>query len=304
MAANLLVTRFFGPPYAENAKLDFTHLYLHQISSGPNPNQEQIVAGNPATQFGKTAVNNWPVYDGLGANAKLVARAQGTHVNVSGNWYTSLTMVFVVERFEGSTLQITGTTTEDDSEWAIVGGTGEFAMARGVILIAKNVQSIDNGQIDELTFDAICRMKDKTLLTKAGPWGTQGTNTHDIQDKPARLDSVAIRHADLIDAISFSYTDQSGQSRTAGRWGGGGGTETKIQLGPNEFVTEVSGTINGAFVNSLKLVTNIETYGPFGQRLGTAFRATIPPNGHVVGFFGSSGAINDYVNSIGVYTIS
>jgi len=303
MAANFQITRYFGPPYAENAKLDFTHLYLHHISSGPNQYQEQIVAGNPETQFGKTAVNNWPIYDGVGPNAKIVARAQGTHVNVSG-WYTSLTMVFEVDRFEGSTLQITGKTTEDDSEWAIVGGTGEFAMARGVVVIARNVQSIENGQIDELTIGAICRMKEKTIFSKVGPWGTQGTNTHDIQDKPTRLDSVTIRHGDAIDAISFSYIDQSDQLRTAGRWGGSGGSETKISLGPDEVVKEVSGTVYGRFIQSLQLVTNITTYGPFGQKLGTTFKATIPANGHVVGFFGSSGAQYDYVNSIGVYTIS
>ncbi|KAF6998898.1 hypothetical protein CFC21_014980 [Triticum aestivum] len=299
--SNFKITRYFGPPYAENAKLDFNHLYLHQIFSGPNPNQEQIVAGNPTTRFGKTEVNNWPIYDGVGPNAKLVARAQGTHVNVSG-WYTSFTMVFVVERFKGSTLQITGTTIEKDSEWAIVGRTGEFVMARGVI--ARKVQSIQDGERHELTIDAICRMKNQPIHTTLGPWGTQGTNKHDIQDKPARLYSVEIRYGSLIDAISFSYIDQSGQFRTAGRWGGGGGKETKIQLGPGEVVKEVSGTVDGGFVSSLKLVTDIRTYGPFGEKRGTSFSAPVPLNGHVVGFFGSSGAKRDLVNSIGVYTVS
>uniref|UniRef100_A0A0D3HRD4 Jacalin-type lectin domain-containing protein n=1 Tax=Oryza barthii TaxID=65489 RepID=A0A0D3HRD4_9ORYZ len=68
----------------------------------------------------------------------------------------------------------------------------------------------------------------------------------------------------------------------------------QIQLGPSEYVMEVSGTY-GAYnsnvvVTSLRVATNLRAYGP-----GTSFTAS----GRVVGFFGRSGELLD---SIGVYT--
>jgi hypothetical protein len=72
----------------------------------------------------------------------------------------------------------------------------------------------------------------------------------------------------------------------------------QIELGPKEFVKEVSGTIVNV-VSSLVLVTNIKTYGPFGQEQGQRFVQTAPENACVVGFFGRSGAA---IDAIGVYT--
>lgn len=53
-----------------------------------------------------------------------------------------------------------GATTEEQGEWAIVGGTGQFAMARGVIQ-RKMHQKLADGQGDvlELTIEAFCRRK-------------------------------------------------------------------------------------------------------------------------------------------------
>uniref|UniRef100_A0A0E0BNV8 Jacalin-type lectin domain-containing protein n=1 Tax=Oryza glumipatula TaxID=40148 RepID=A0A0E0BNV8_9ORYZ len=70
----------------------------------------------------------------------------------------------------------------------------------------------------------------------------------------------------------------------------------QIQLGPSEYVMEVSGTYNSnVVVMSLRVATNLRAYGPFGRAEGTSFTAS----GRVVGFFGRSGELLD---SIGVYT--
>ena len=62
-------------------------------------------------------------------------------------------------RFKGSTLEVMGATTADDQgEWAIVGGTGDFAMARGVMK-RKVHQKVADGEVLELTVDAFCHMK-------------------------------------------------------------------------------------------------------------------------------------------------
>lgn len=96
--SSLEATRYYGPQI-ENTKLNFRNLYLHQRYDQPNPNQEVVFKGsNPPAEFGKTAVNNWEIYEGTGPDAKLVARAQGMQMN-AGNWYNSFIMVFQDERY-------------------------------------------------------------------------------------------------------------------------------------------------------------------------------------------------------------
>jgi hypothetical protein len=51
-----------------------------------------------------------------------------------------------------------------DSEWAIVGGTGVFAMARGIIE-RKFYQQINGGEIQELTISGFCRGKVRRINT-------------------------------------------------------------------------------------------------------------------------------------------
>jgi disease resistance protein RPM1 len=62
-------------------------------------------------------------------------------------------------------------------------------------------------------------------------------------------------------------------------------------------VKGVSGTIDNV-ITSLVLVTNVKTYGPFGQEKGQCFGETVPENTCVVGFFGKSGAALD---ALGLY---
>ena len=77
----------------------------------------------------------------------------------------------------------------------------------------------------------------------------------------------------------------------------------QINLGPSEFLKEVSGTY-GPFsdlpnvITSLTLVTNLCSYGPFGQPSGTPFHTRLDKTCSIVGFFGRSGA---YLDAIGVY---
>lgn len=79
----------------------------------------------------------------------------------------------------------------------------------------------------------------------------------------------------------------------------------QIHLGPSEFVTEVRGTMgpysnpSNKCITSLRFVTNIASYGPFGKGEGTPFH--IPEqsnNSSIVGFFGRGGW---YVDAIGAY---
>jgi len=140
-------------------------------------------------------------------------------------------------------------------------------------------------------------------LAKFGPWGGDGGKPRDIKMVPYILDNITISSGTIIDSIGFSYTDHYGQYHTIGPWGGKEG-KNKIQLGPSEFLTGVSGTI-GPFkslinvITSLTFVTNTRSYGPFGKGRGTQFHIQMQNNGRVIGFFGRS---NQYLNAIGVYT--
>jgi hypothetical protein len=57
-------------------------------------------------------------------------------------------------RFSGSTLEVRGITVET-GEWAVVGGTGQFAMANGIISKKLHEQRSD-GNVIELSVHAFC----------------------------------------------------------------------------------------------------------------------------------------------------
>ncbi|TVU49928.1 hypothetical protein EJB05_01272, partial [Eragrostis curvula] len=243
-------------------------------------------------------------------DAKLVARAQGLHIN-AGNWHLSFSLVFETEWFKGSTLQVMGVGNEQGTEWAIVGGTGEFSMATGVI--HKRVHYHDgNGDVFELTFKGFCHMPkgskgDCTTQTqehvhKIGTWGGNGGSSQDITEAPKHLESITIKSGQVVDSITFSYTDQAGQKHTVGPWGGPGGSPHTIQLAASEFVKEISGTYgtyDGATViTSFKLVTNIQTFGPWAVEKGTPFSVPVQSGSGIVGFFARAGK---YLDAIGVH---
>jgi hypothetical protein len=62
-------------------------------------------------------------------------------------------------RFEGSTLQVMGANDdEEENDWAVVGGTGEFEMARGIIS-RRVYRTTTTSLTQELTIEFFCRMK-------------------------------------------------------------------------------------------------------------------------------------------------
>ncbi|XP_066360683.1 cysteine-rich receptor-like protein kinase 34 isoform X2 [Miscanthus floridulus] len=147
--------------------------------------------------------------------------------------------------------------------------------------------------------------------TKTGPWGGSAGVARDINEKPWRLESLTISYLGLIDAFSFSYTDQAGKKHSIGPWGQGyhhDKIET-IRFDISEFVEEVSGAYGSHFgnvlVTSLTFVTNIRTYGPFGNAHhqnvpATPFRFKADKDSRIVGFHGRS---YKHLYSIGVYTV-
>lgn len=305
--ANFQITPF--PGLIENTEFTFRNLYLHQIYSGANTNQSTIIFGDTYTQFGLTAVNNWAIYDGVGPDAKVVAHAKGMHMNTV-NWYNSFNMVFDGERFKGSTLQVMGPTIEGLGDWAIVGGTGMFEFARGIIKRKVHEKAEGKG-IYELSIRGFCAMQ----TVKGGSWGRKDAGSpRELTEMPRRLESVTIQYYGAIDAFSYTYTGEHGQKQTVGPWcSGWKGNKTQIKtftMGPSEILKQVSGTFteNTSILLSVTFVSNIKTYGPFGGledgefRKQTAFKFSVDEvnKSSIVGFYGTT---DNYIRSFGVYTL-
>jgi hypothetical protein len=76
----------------------------------------------------------------------------------------------------------------------------------------------------------------------------------------------------------------------------------QIQLAESEVVTEVSGTVGNFYDNtvitSIKFVTNLQTYGPWGDGQDAPFTIPVQPGSGIVGFFARAG---DCLDAIGVY---
>lgn len=139
-----------------------------------------------------------------------------------------------------------------------------------------------------------------------GPWGGNGGTAHDIGAASShRLKSVTIRYGDIIDSLTFSYSDHSGHLHSVGPWGGpGGANKYTIKFEPSEFLTEISGKFGpyalspSNVITSLTLVTNEDRYGPFGFVEGTPFCTELESGWAIVGFFARA---ERYVHKIGVY---
>lgn len=299
--SNFQITPFAG--LLENTEFNFRSLYLHNLVSGQNQNRATIVNDNAATGWGLTSVINWTIYDGMGSCPKLVGRGQGLQINAGGT-HTSITLDLQNGRFQGSTLQLMGlAATGQTGEWSITGGTGNLAMARGVVKV-KFQESVYGGDIWELTFHGFCRMQSLPSLSKYGPWGGHGGSATD-SEQPWRIQSITIVHEEIIAMFSCTYLDLSGNTQSTGPWGGGNGIRNKIELGPGEILKAVSGTFvyhNGqTVIQSLKFVTNEDEYGPYGRTTGYSFNAEVPEGQTIVGFFGR--ADDSQLTAFGVYTV-
>ncbi|XP_047087573.1 uncharacterized protein LOC124699293 [Lolium rigidum] len=303
------------------------HLYAYQHLQGrPNGNQRVIVDPELPGHFGTLAANDWSIYDGPadGPGANLVARAQGLHIGAQmakESYFICFNMVFVDPRFMGSSFKVMGDFQANEGEWAIVGGTGEFAYAQGVITY-KKTQLATGGNMRELHVRALCLSLSKPAETPCsdssipdiGPWGKTSGEFLDVPAIPQRLESVTIRHSPHIVSLAFSFTDQAGEKHTVGPWGGQGlppnvYSKETIELGPSEFVKEIRGTVLpagplavqytiAAVIASLEIDTNIRTYGPFGLRNAHPFSVPVHGNNSIIGFFARAGK---YVEALGVY---
>ncbi|KAM0855051.1 hypothetical protein ACQ4PT_050007 [Festuca glaucescens] len=289
----------------EQRELHF-RLYLHKFGPG-SPEHNQIIVANPGDpqDFGALAVNDWTMYDDIGLGKKLMGYAQGMHFVVSkrkAKWFIGFNMEFTDESLKGSSFQVQGDYEGQEGKWAIVGGTGKFKFAQGVITV-KDKMHMELGDIKELHVHAVCLTFGRPLntTTKVGPWGGDGGTANNVKN-PLRLENLTNCSSNVVDSLAFSYMDQAGVTHTAGPWGGDGGSSKTIHFDQSESVKEVSGTTatheGHIVVSSLTLLTNVRSYGLYGRRNGAPFSVPVGDTSSVVGFFVRAGR---FIDAIGVY---
>lgn len=119
-------------------------IYFQDWSGGPNATIIQITMQQRPnkllnfTKFGAIFVTDDPVTEGFDGSSAQVARAQGMYVTSAldgSNTHVLISIVFTNEEYKGSTLEIQGSSAQFDTvrEVAVVGGTGQFRLARGFV---------------------------------------------------------------------------------------------------------------------------------------------------------------------------
>lgn len=112
------------------------HFYMQDVTSGPSPTAVRVVKG-PRGYFGNTFVMDDKLTEGT--SSATLGRAQGYYMCASvANLELLVTMnvVLTAGPYAGSSITVVG---RDDvntpvRELSVVGGTGQFRMARGYVL--------------------------------------------------------------------------------------------------------------------------------------------------------------------------
>ncbi|XP_078153150.1 dirigent protein 1-like [Carex rostrata] len=137
------------------------HLYIHQIWAGPTKNQSEPVRTSNPYSFGTIEINDWPIREGRNLGSNVVARAHGMHAQCGQNlslWDFSFKIVFEDDSLNGSTLDVRGVWDASSApfEWAIVGGTGKFTLAQGIVS-GKTLSEDSNSRIIEVFINVFYR---------------------------------------------------------------------------------------------------------------------------------------------------
>ncbi|CAF2046042.1 unnamed protein product [Brassica rapa] len=122
-------------------KLTHLHFYFHDVTSGDKPTAIRVT--NPpvsnttaVSTFGVVVIADNLLTEGPDPSSKEIGRAQGLYASTDMNT-VSLTMVFNLVftegEFNGSTVSMYGRNPIFSKlrEFPIIGGTGEFRLARG-----------------------------------------------------------------------------------------------------------------------------------------------------------------------------
>ncbi|CAO1949121.1 unnamed protein product [Urochloa humidicola] len=115
------------------------HFYMHDVTGGPSPTAVEVIKGPSGGSFGNTMVIDDKLTEGTSESSATVGRAQGYYMVASVanlEFMVNMNVVLTSGPYNGSSLAVLG---RDDvsvpvRELSVVGGTGQFRMARGYVL--------------------------------------------------------------------------------------------------------------------------------------------------------------------------
>ncbi|CDP16945.1 unnamed protein product [Coffea canephora] len=123
-------------------KLTELHFYVHDTVTGKNPSAILVAQANTTskspTMFGATFVFDDPMTVGPEPSSKVIGRAHGVYSSVSkkdASLIVILNLAFNDGQFKGSTLSVLGSypLSQKYKEMPILGGSGAFRLARGIV---------------------------------------------------------------------------------------------------------------------------------------------------------------------------
>ncbi|XP_058197820.1 dirigent protein 22-like [Rhododendron vialii] len=140
------VAKWFQNLGHRKEKLTTFKLYLHDQVSGKNPTAVVVARANftsktPApTPFGTIVVIDDPLTVGSELNSTVMARAQGIYLSDGLEEFAlnmNFNFVFTSGKYKGSTLSLFGRNPvfHPYRKLSIVGGTGVFRLARGIVTV-------------------------------------------------------------------------------------------------------------------------------------------------------------------------
>ncbi|KAJ3700504.1 hypothetical protein LUZ61_004209 [Rhynchospora tenuis] len=131
---------FFEGQVAITTPTEFKlHMYWNDISQGTGKTTVPVISPKSEyPNFGETRVMDVPLYD-TASKDKIMGRAQGVCVQADLRqkaFHLSFNIEFETPDLKGSKLQVMGIWTPEIStkvEWSIVGGTGNYTLAKGIV---------------------------------------------------------------------------------------------------------------------------------------------------------------------------
>ena len=136
------VKKWFKELRHAKEKLTELHFYVHVRVTAESPKSVLVAQANTTskspTMFGATYVFDDPMTVGPEPSSKVIGRAHGVYSSVSkedASLIVILNLAFNDGQFKGSTLSVLGSypLSQKYKEMPILGGSGAFRLARGIV---------------------------------------------------------------------------------------------------------------------------------------------------------------------------
>ncbi|KAL8089947.1 dirigent protein 22-like [Apium graveolens] len=150
------VDKWFKELPHKKEKVTKLHFFLHEEGSGVNQTAYLVAQSNISftspTNFGLVSMIDDILREGAAPDSQIVGRAQGLTGSSSmeeASLIMSLTFVFTTGKYNGSSLSFLGRNPLSNKyrEMPIVGGSGVFRLARGIITTQTIMLNITTFQV-------------------------------------------------------------------------------------------------------------------------------------------------------------